>query len=552
MKNKIIMLCLISLCVSLNIVSQPRGIRRFAVVVGANDGGRYRTPLRFAVSDAASFMKVLKNMGSVYSDDAYLLYQPNRENLIAVLNDVYSKIVKVKRDYEKIEFVFYYSGHSDEDGLLLSSDSVSYLELKKTIEAIPADVRIAILDSCYSGSFTQMKGGRKRPPFMLDTAYNMKGNAFMTSSSRDEVSQESERIKGSFFTHYLVLGLRGAADVTQDKKITLNEAYQFAYRETLVRTEKTLGGAQHPNYHIQMTGTGDVVLTDISKGSAKLQFDENVEGRISIFTKENILMAEFSKVYGQSVLLSLDPGEYLVSFSNSKGLNEAKVALKEETKNLALNDFSKTERELTAMRGGIEIFPEDNSAGRKTLLSDSSIRISGYGAFIVKYGPPHLGNNQVYAGGKACILINDVFGIGGGGFGLTYPTKRKKSVYNQADYSPESSYNYPEIQFGYGGGIIEYYFMTKSLFTFSGGLLIGGGALIMERESDADTAQPENPMSKFFVLEPELSAYVNVARLLRVGFSVSYRFTNGVDLHEYRDHDFMGVFFSFNVCGGWF
>ena len=74
MKNKIIMLCLISLCVSLNIVSQPRGIRRFAVVVGANDGGRYRTPLRFAVSDAASFMKVLKNMGSVYSDDAYLLY----------------------------------------------------------------------------------------------------------------------------------------------------------------------------------------------------------------------------------------------------------------------------------------------------------------------------------------------------------------------------------------------------------------------------------------------------------------------------------------------
>ncbi|HPM35905.1 MAG TPA: caspase family protein, partial [Spirochaetota bacterium] len=317
--------------------------------------------MRFAVSDAASFMKVLKNMGSVYSDDAYLLYQPNRENLIAVLNNVYSKIVKVKRDYEKIEFVFYYSGHSDEDGLLLSSDSVSYLELKKTIEAIPADVRIAILDSCYSGSFTQMKGGKKRPPFMLDTAYNMKGNAFMTSSSRDEVSQESERIKGSFFTHYLVLGLRGAADVTQDKKITLNEAYQYAYRETLVRTEKTLGGAQHPNYHIQMTGTGDVVLTDISKGSARLQFDENVEGRISIFTKDNILIAEFPKAYGQAVSLSLDPGEYHVSYSDSKGLNETKVTLKEETKNLALNDFSKTERELTAMRGGVAIFPEDNS-----------------------------------------------------------------------------------------------------------------------------------------------------------------------------------------------
>ncbi|HPK57703.1 MAG TPA: caspase family protein, partial [Spirochaetota bacterium] len=382
--------------------------------------GRFRTPLRFAVSDAASFMKVLRNMGSVYSDDAYLLYQPNRENLIAVLNNVYSKIAKVKRDYEKIEFVFYYSGHSDEDGILLSSDKVSYLELKKTIEAIPADVRIAILDSCYSGSFTQMKGGRKRPPFMLDTAYNMKGNAFMTSSSRDEVSQESERIKGSFFTHYLVLGLRGAADVTQDKKITLNEAYQYAYRETLVRTEKTLGGAQHPNYHIQMTGTGDVVLTDISKGNAKLQFDENVEGRISIFAKDNVLMAEFSKAYGQDVSLSLDPGEYLVSYSDSKGLNETTVTLKDETLKLARNDFSRTDRELTAMRGGGITFA-NKSDERKTLLSDSHINISGYGAFVLKYGPPHLGHNQIYAGGKACILINDVFGIGGAGYGLTYP-----------------------------------------------------------------------------------------------------------------------------------
>ncbi len=551
MKKKIVMLCLISLCVSLNLVSQPRGIRRFAVVVGANDGGRFRTLLRFAVSDAASFMKVLKNMGSVYSDDAYLLYQPNRENLIAVLNNVYSKISKIKNDYEKIEFIFYYSGHSDEDSLLLSTDKVSYLELKKTIETIPADVRIAILDSCYSGSFTQMKGGTKRPPFMLDTAYNMKGNAFMTSSSRDEVSQESERIKGSFFTHYLVLGLRGAADVTQDKKITLNEAYQYAYRETLVRTEKTLGGAQHPNYHIQMTGTGDVVLTDINKGNARLQFDENVEGRISIFTKDNIVTAEFSKSYGQDVSLSLDPGEYFISYSDSKGLNEARVTLKDETLKLSLNDFTKTERELTAMRGGSDTV-SDKPAERKTLLSDSSIRISGYGSFVLKYGPPHLGHNHVYAGGKGCVLINDVFGIGGAGYGLTYPRKRKNSVYDENDSSSESSYNYPNIQFGYGGGIIEYYFMPKSLFTFSCGLLIGGGALIIGKKADAVPSIPENTVSKFFVMEPELGAYVNIARFVRAGISASYRFTNGIDMHEYSDHDFRGVFFSVNVCGGWF
>jgi uncharacterized caspase-like protein len=61
----------------------------------------------------------------------------------------------------------------------------------------------------------------------------MRGYAFLTSSSPDEVAQESDHIGASFFTHYLVSGLRGAADVTGEGKVTLNEAYQFAFNETL-------------------------------------------------------------------------------------------------------------------------------------------------------------------------------------------------------------------------------------------------------------------------------------------------------------------------------
>jgi len=79
----------------------------------------------------------------------------------------------------------------------------------------------------------------------------MKGDAFMTSSSANEASQESDAIRGSFFTYYLVSGLRGAADMIHDGRITLNEAYQYAYNETLSRTEKTMGGTQHPNYDIR-------------------------------------------------------------------------------------------------------------------------------------------------------------------------------------------------------------------------------------------------------------------------------------------------------------
>ncbi|MGD8538948.1 MAG: hypothetical protein PVI66_09540 [Candidatus Aminicenantes bacterium] len=51
--------------------------------------------------------------------------------------------------------------------------------------------------------------------------------------------------------------------MTQDGRVTLNEAYHFAFNETLAQTEKSLSGPQHPYYNIQMAGTGDVVMTDI-------------------------------------------------------------------------------------------------------------------------------------------------------------------------------------------------------------------------------------------------------------------------------------------------
>jgi len=74
----------------------------------------------------------------------------------------------------------------------------------------------------------------------------MKGYAFMTSSSASEAAQESSRLKRSFFTHNLISGMRGAADMNQDGRITLNEAYQFAFDGTLTQTEKTLAGPSTP------------------------------------------------------------------------------------------------------------------------------------------------------------------------------------------------------------------------------------------------------------------------------------------------------------------
>ena len=140
------------------------------------------------------------------------------------------------------ELLVYYSGHSDEDGLMVGRDRVGYDELRARVQRAPAELRVVILDSCASGAFTRRKGGVKRAPFLMDASTDMRGHAFLTSSAADERAQESDRISASYFTYYLVSGLRGAADVNQDQRVTLQEAYQFASQETLARTERSQAG----------------------------------------------------------------------------------------------------------------------------------------------------------------------------------------------------------------------------------------------------------------------------------------------------------------------
>ncbi|MCP4448771.1 MAG: hypothetical protein GY811_26070 [Myxococcales bacterium] len=98
----------------------------------------------------------------------------------------------------------------------------------------------------------------------------MNGYALIASSSATELAQESDRIASSFFTHYFVSGLRGGADSNRDGRVTPNEAYQYAFDETVTRTESTQAGAQHPAYNMHLAGTGDVVMTDLRATSATL------------------------------------------------------------------------------------------------------------------------------------------------------------------------------------------------------------------------------------------------------------------------------------------
>jgi hypothetical protein len=354
--RRAIWLCLVCAPLAHLLVPQgagAAGTSRFVITLGANNGGSTRQQLRYAVADAERFAAVMAHMGGVEAADALVLREPGSTSLLEALDELAARIRRARQDSRRTEVFLYYSGHADERGLLLGDEQLSYAELRAMLDRVDADVRIAILDACASGSITRLKGGQQRAAFLLDASRQASGFAFLTSSSADEAAQESDAIGASFFTHYLVSGMRGAADVSGDRRVTLTEAYQFAFNETLARTVQTQGGAQHPAYHINLSGTGDVVMTDVRRTSARLVLDEAMSGRFFVRNEQQQLVAELYKPPGRLVELGLEPGRYSVHLDRTAELLVASADLASGQR-LVLHRayFRPTEREDASARGG--------------------------------------------------------------------------------------------------------------------------------------------------------------------------------------------------------
>ncbi|MCK6575145.1 caspase family protein [Myxococcota bacterium] len=325
-------------------------ITRWALVVGANDGGTDRPRLRFAAADADAFAEVMVRYGGVERGRAVVLREPRQAALREAIAALGRRIGAGTA--ARSEVVFYYSGHSDEQGLLLAGERLPYGELRAAIEALPAQVRIAVVDSCASGAMIRAKGGERRPAFLVDQANAVRGTAVLASASADEAAQESDRVGASFFSHALLTGLRGAADVTGDDRVTLNEAYQFAFAETLGRTQQSALGPQHASYDIQLVGQGDVVLTDLSAVSARLLLEERIDGRIYVRGAGGALVAELRKPAGRAVQLGLAPGEYEVLVDDGRTKRLGRVTLSDRAPTLLrLEQLAPVAAEVARARG---------------------------------------------------------------------------------------------------------------------------------------------------------------------------------------------------------
>ena len=257
----------------------------WALVIGISDYREVKD-LEYARADAEAFARWLLDAG-VDREHLMLLLDEAGEHAeldgvrseLATLVQVRAGLGWLRRMAEPDDLVFvYFAGHGypgpDDDGD--EADGVDeFLVLWDTLNAskeetalrddefgafldrVESDHVMVIFDSCYSGGASRSLSSGARPlgdTFDLFNDFSLEGKLVFAAAREDQEALEHAALGHGIFTHFLILGLEGAADLDADYLITAEELDAYVVREVaeFARTEK--GREQTP----EMTGRGEM------------------------------------------------------------------------------------------------------------------------------------------------------------------------------------------------------------------------------------------------------------------------------------------------------
>lgn len=322
--------------------------RRFALLIGSNDAlDDSLTPLRFADDDAARMTEVLQDAGvdvelvtqfdrdsqALFTDLVGRAHPPTRAGLQTAWAAVQGRIEAAKASGDRTEFIVYYSGHGDvgADGqgyLTLQGDKLKRRDLFRTIIGTsPADHNHVLIDACKSEQFVLTRG--KGGPWKSDRSARDYGQAVgqyldknhlghfpntgvVLAHSADQQTHEWERYRGGIFTHQLVSGLRGGADLNGDGHVEYSELGAFvsaanhgvsdprARLSVVVRPPR--GNERHP-----------LITHDAVASRRVLFFERGDRHRYTVEDARGVRVADVRHSGEQPGYLRLPPGDIFLS-----------------------------------------------------------------------------------------------------------------------------------------------------------------------------------------------------------------------------------------------
>jgi hypothetical protein len=405
--------------------AEPPEAAAFALVVGSNAGGQAQAPLRYAESDARQVAELLRELGGYRPDHIQLALHPTRAQLFAALDVLTARAVAEAGAGRPPRVFFYFSGHARSSALNLASEEVPLAELRERLVGLSGGLTIVVLDACQSGAFSRIKGAEPSADFSFNSLARLSatGVAVLASSSASELSQESDRLGSSYFTHNLLVGLRGAGDASGDGKVSLDEAYRYAYHQTLLATAATRVGAQHVSLEIELRGKGEVPITTPAAADSQLELAAALDGEVLVERRSaRAVVAELHKARGAALRIGLPAAGYsvLVRAAGATYLRRCDVELRRgQVGQLELDRCARVPLGEAEVKGAVgwsgpRWSVELAIGGQSTIDDDFTKRLESFSYREEEplFPPPHLSASLIYHVNPFLGLVGEVSTLG--------------------------------------------------------------------------------------------------------------------------------------------
>ncbi len=235
-------------------IAKPKGTN-YALIIGV---AKYKDsqipPLKYVENDVRELQQVL-------TDPRTGIFKPKNTTVLLNRSATEKQIMfafddmAMKAMNEEDLLLIFYSGHgftdSNAETFWLTYDTIerriqstafSNLILASKIARIKAKTVVFLIDACYSSGMVNMSTAVHGLERDLRTA---KDYVIITSSQADQVSLESPQLQHGLFTHFLVKGLSGEADRSEDGTVNIDELWDYI-NSRIPRYAKNMGKEQDP------------------------------------------------------------------------------------------------------------------------------------------------------------------------------------------------------------------------------------------------------------------------------------------------------------------
>lgn len=231
----------------LTFTSHSRRDDDYAIVVGVSEY-QHLPRADFATNDAHDAVGAITSLG-VPKDHIIELNDSHatRTELLKLLHAWLPGHVSAKS-----RIYFYYSGHGapdiadasaylmpwDADAEYVKLTGLSLTELYRTLENLPAEDIIVMLDSCFSGAGERSVLAPGLKPLVKIRAAKSARLTIFTAATGSETAGSSPEHGHGMFSYYLFEGLRGGADDEHSGHVTAEELHRYVKRAVVIGARK--------------------------------------------------------------------------------------------------------------------------------------------------------------------------------------------------------------------------------------------------------------------------------------------------------------------------